>query len=338
MSNKRVLTGVKPTGDIHIGNYLGAMKPALKLAQESEDSFLFIADYHALNGMRDAEKIRNYTYAVAASWLALGLDPEQTVMYRQSDVPEVFELSSLLMNVTPKGLMNRAHSYKASVDKNRDLGKDGAELDEGINMGLYTYPILMAADILIAKAGVIPVGKDQIQHIEMTRDIAGSFNHLFADVFPMPDYKVQEDVGLIVGLDGRKMSKSYNNFIPLFETSKKRRKFVMKIVTDSKMPEDKKDPEESVICQLYQHFATADELAEMKEAFLKGGMGYGDAKQLLFEAMDRELAEPTEKYNNLMDNKSDIDDILAKGADRVHDIARATLNDARKAVGLNPSR
>src|SRR5690606_10362307 len=209
ISKARVLTGVKPTEAPHVGNYIGAIRPAIELAAQAAESYLFIADYHALNIIRDAKELKDYTYLVAASWLALGLDPERTVFYRQSDIPEIFEITTILSAVTPKGLMNRAHAYKAATDKNRDAGKEGNDLDLGINMGLYTYPILMAADILAPRGTVVPVGKDQIQHVEMTRDIAGSFNHLFGDVLTLPDFYVQESTGLLPGIDGQKMSKSY---------------------------------------------------------------------------------------------------------------------------------
>lgn len=334
MAQPRVLTGIKPTGQLHIGNYIGAIRPALALAEKSDDMFIFIADYHSLNAMRNPEEIRDYSYEILAAYIALGLDPSKATLYRQSDVPEIFELSTMLMNMAPKGLMNRAHAYKAAVDKNRALGKEGAELDEGINMGLYTYPILMAADILIAQADIVPVGKDQVQHIEMARDMAGTFNHLFGETFTIPDFEIQGEVGLIVGLDGQKMSKSYNNTIPIFETSKKRRKLIMKIVTDSKLPEEPKNPDESTICDIYKFFGTAEENAALRADFEKGGLGYGDAKQRLFEAVDRELAGPTEIYNELIADKKKLDDVLAAGAEKMAPIARETINKMRDAVGF----
>ena len=335
ISKQRVLTGVKPTEAPHIGNYIGAIRPAIALAEEAKESFLFIADYHALNIIRDAKELQDYTYLVAASWLALGLDPSKTVFYKQSDVPEIFEITTILSAVTPKGLMNRAHAYKAAVDKNKDMGREGADLDKGINMGLYTYPILMAADILAPRGTLVPVGKDQIQHVEMTRDIAGSFNHLFGDVLPLPDFFVQESTGLLPGIDGQKMSKSYGNHIPVFMGSKKRRKLVMKIVTDSKLPEEPKDADDSIIFQLFCHFANENEQAEMRKGFEDGGMGYGDAKQMLFEAIEKDLQEPSEKYAELCEDRDQIDKMLAEGAERAREETQKTLYEMRKVLGLS---
>ena len=334
LGKQRVLTGVKPTEAPHIGNYIGAIRPAIELAAQAEDSYLFIADYHALNIIRNAEELKEYTYLIAASWLALGLDAEKTAFYRQSDIPEIFEITTILSAVTPKGLMNRAHAYKAAIDKNKEAGRKGADLDYGINMGLYTYPILMAADILAPRGTLVPVGRDQIQHVEMTRDIAGSFNHLFGDILTLPDFYVQESTGLLPGLDGQKMSKSYGNHIPVFMDSKKRRKLIMKIVTDSKLPEEPKNPDENTIYQLYCHFATETERAEMRSGFEKGGMGYGDAKQLLFEAVERDLEEPSKIYNDLLADKKRIDTLLEKGAEKARETAVATLKDMRHAIGL----
>ena len=230
--------------------------------------------------------------------------------------------------------MNRSHAYKAMIDKNTAAGKTGSELDDGVNMGLYTYPILMAADILIAQSDIVPVGKDQIQHIEMTRDMAGSFNHLFGETFKLPEFQVQESAGAIPGLDGQKMSKSYNNIIPLFETNKRRQKLIMKIVTDSKLPEEPKDPESSTIYQLYTQFGTEAEIAEMKKAFEQGGMGYGDAKKLLAEAVNRELEGPTELYNEWLENRAKLDELLDAGAETARAVAKDTIRDVRKAIGV----
>ncbi len=334
MSQKRVLTGVKPTGTVHLGNYVGAIKPAVKLINDARDCFLFVADYHALNAVRDAKELKESSYSVAATYLAFGIDLDKTVFYRQSDIPQIFELATILAAVTPKGLMNRSHAYKAMIDKNTAAGKTGSELDDGVNMGLYTYPILMAADILIAQSDIVPVGKDQIQHIEMTRDMAGSFNHLFGETFKLPEFQVQESAGAIPGLDGQKMSKSYNNIIPLFETNKRRQKLIMKIVTDSKLPEEPKDPESSTIYQLYTQFGTEAEIAEMKKAFEQGGMGYGDAKKLLAEAVNRELEGPTELYNEWLENRAKLDELLDAGAETARAVAKDTIRDVRKAIGV----
>lgn len=332
---KTILTGVKPTGAPHIGNYIGAIRPALDLAAAHEKSFLFIADYHALNAVRDPAALKRDSYEVAACWLALGLDPAKTVFYRQSDVPEIFELTQLLAAVTPKGLMDRAHSYKAAVDKNREAGRDA---DADVNMGLYTYPILMAADILMMDTDIVPVGKDQVQHIEFARDMAGYFNHAFKDVFKLPEYKLAGDTGAILpGLDGRKMSKSYNNHIPVFMESKARRKLIMKIVTDSKLPEEPKDPDGNTIFQIYAEVADENAAREMRAAFEKGGMGYGDAKQKLFEALEAAFEQPTKIYNDYMADTSKIDALLAEGAEKARAVARQTLARARAAVGLKAS-
>ena len=334
MSTHRVLTGIKPTGTLHLGNYVGAMKPALKLVNNADDCFLFVADYHALNALRDKQQLRDYSYQIAAAYLALGLDTEKVTFYRQSDIPEIFELTTILSAITPKGHMNRAHAYKAMIDKNTELGKK--DVDEGVNMGLYTYPILMAADILIADADLVPVGKDQFQHVEIARDIAGSFNHLFGDTFVLPEHYVQDHAATIPGQDGRKMSKSYNNIIPLFEAPKRRKKMIMKIVTDSKLPEEPKDPDESTIYSLYLHFATEAEASEMRKAFEEGGMGYGDAKKLLAEVVERELADPTERYNEWMADTQKIDELLAEGAEKARHVTRKTLNRVRESIGMKP--
>jgi len=286
--------------------------------------------------MRDPKALKHHSYQIAACFLALGLDPDKTVFYNQSDIPEIFELTQMLCSVTPKGLMDRAHSYKASVDKNREEGRD---VDADINMGLYTYPILMTADILVAQAELIPVGKDQVQHVEFARDIAGYFNNTFSPVFKLPEYKLEETGGAILpGLDGRKMSKSYGNHIPVFMDSKARRKLVMKIVTDSKLPAESKNPDDNVIFQLYSHFAGSNEVAAMRADFERGGMGYGDAKQKLFEALELTFEKPTQLYNDYMADTRKIDELLAAGAEKARKVARETLSAAREAVGLKALR
>ena len=332
IKKQRVLTGVKPTELPHIGNYIGAIKPAIEQSKSAIESFLFIADYHALNIIREPEALREYSYQVAAAWLALGVDTNKTVFYRQSDIPEIFEISTILSAVTPKGLMNRAHAYKAAIDKNKEQNKK--DLDIGINMGLYTYPILMAADILTPKATLIPVGKDQVQHVEMTRDIAVAFNGIFGEVFVLPEFYINKETELLPGIDGRKMSKSYNNHIPLFMPSKKRRKLIMKIVTDSKVPEEPKDPDSCLVYQIYRHFADEKELQEMYFGFKNGGLGYGDAKQMLFEAIEREFSKPVEIYEELMGNKDKIDSILNNGVEKARDIAIKTLKETKNAIGI----
>ncbi len=335
--DKTILTGVKPTGAPHIGNYIGAIRPALQLAATHERSYLFIADYHALNAVHDPEALRRDSYQVAACWLALGLDLNKTVLYRQSEIPEIFELTQLLCAVTPKGLMDRAHSYKAAMDKNREEGRD--DPDHGVNMGLYTYPLLMAADILVAQTDIVPVGKDQVQHLEFTRDMAAYFNNAFLPVFKLPEYQLEKAAGdLLPGVDGRKMSKSYNNHIPVFMDSAARRKLVMKIVTDSKLPAEPKNADGSVIFRLYTHFAGNNEVQAMRDAFEKGGMGYGDAKQKLFEALELTFEKPTQIYNSYMTDTKKLDELLAAGADKARKIARETLSTAREAAGLKRLR
>lgn len=328
MSEKVVLTGIKPTGMPHLGNYVGALKPLIEQSK-TQKTFMFIADLHALNTIHDAAQIKQHTYEIAALMVALGLDLNNAILFRQSDISEIYHLNTLLTNVTPKGLMNRAHSYKAAMDKNIAIG---ADVDAGINMGLYTYPILMTADILLYNSDIVPVGADQKQHVEFARDIAGYFNKIYGDTFKMPEPVIGAETGLIPGLDGRKMSKSYDNIIPLFAPEKDLKKKIMRIITDSKLPEDKKDPDESTIYQLYKHFATDAEVAEFAEMFRRGGMGYGVAKTILFEKINSVLTEPRAKYEYLMSNTAEIDAILADGAKRAGAVARETLARVKKAM------
>ena len=325
-----ILTGVKPTGTPHLGNYFGAIKPAIDLMREPEaQCFYFIADYHALTTLQSAADMKKYFYEIACTWLAAGLDPEKAVFYRQSDIPEVFELTTILSNVTPKGLMNRAHSYKAAVDKNTAAGLD---TDAGINMGLYTYPILMAADILLYDTDVVPVGADQKQHVEFARDIAGYFNHVYGETFKLPEPMIGADTGIIPGLDGRKMSKSYDNVIPLFAPESELKKKIMRIITDSKLPEEPKNPDESTIFQLYRHFACESEIADLRARFERGGMGYGDAKRILFEKINSVLAAPRTEYERLMANTAELDAVLASGAARARSVAEKTYERVHRAM------
>ena len=330
--NKTILTGIKPTGQIHLGNYIGAIKPALELAKIPEyQAAYFVADYHGLTKIHNAEEFKELSYGIAATWLALGLDPEKVIFYRQSDVIEIFELNWILACFTPKGLMNRAHAYKGMVESNKQMDKD---LDYGVNMGIYTYPILMAADILMFKTNVVPVGKDQIQHVEIARDIAESFNHNYGDTFVLPSYQVQEETELLPGLDGRKMSKSYNNTIPLFEEPKKLQKLINKIKTDSLPPEAPKDPNTSIVFTLYKEFAEASEVEKMREQYLNG-ISWGEAKKELYNVMNRFLEEPREKYKMLMENPKVIDDILLSGAERARAVSKPFLKEVKGKIGLN---
>ena len=330
MSNteKTVLTGIKPTGTPHFGNYIGALKPLIEQSQ-TQKTFVFIADLHALNSIHDAKAIREYTYQAAALLIALGLNLENATLFRQSDIDEIYQLNSLLMNVTPKGLMNRAHSYKAAMDKNIAVGDD---VDAGINMGLYTYPILMTADILLYNSDIVPVGSDQKQHVEFARDIAGYFNKIYGETFKLPTPVIGQDTGLIPGLDGRKMSKSYDNTIPLMAPEKELKKKIMRIITDSKTPEEVKDPDESTIYQLYKHFATDSEIAEFAEMFRRGGMGYGTAKTILFDKVNSVLANARMEYERLMSNKNEIEQILQDGAMRARPVAAETMRRVKKAM------
>ncbi|MDR1839665.1 MAG: tryptophan--tRNA ligase [Treponema sp.] len=325
------LTGIKPTGELHIGNYFGAIKPALELAKEY-DARYFIADYHALNSVKNPVELKSTIRHVAAGWLASGLDPQKVIFYRQSSIPEVFELTTMLMAFTAKGLMNRAHAYKAAVQENNEKGGDQ---DAGVNMGLFTYPVLMAADIIIFDSDVVPVGKDQVQHIEMAQDIAQSVNANYgAQVLKVPQAAVQEDVAVVPGLDGRKMSKSYNNVIPLFAPENKLHKTIMRIITNSQSLEESKDPGESQIFQLYKLFADTSEQDTLAARYRAGGMGWGDAKEELFRVVNRCLTPIRERYDTIMADIPSLDKILEQGAERARPIAAATVKRFRKAAGI----
>lgn len=318
----RVLSGIQPSGKLHIGNYFGMMKPAIALQSEHE-AFLFIANYHALTTVDDPERLRQDTIDVALDFLACGLDPERTVFYRQCDVPEVTELTWLLSTVTPMGLLERCHSYKDKMAK-------------GIaaSHALFAYPVLMAADILAVQSDLVPVGRDQKQHVEVTRDIAMKFNQRFGEVFKLPEPVIQESVAVVPGIDGQKMSKSYDNHIELFGGLKATRKRVMKVVTDSKELEDVKDPSTCNVFALYRLFATEAECEAMKANYAAGGYGYGDAKKALFEVMTRELQPFREKREQLAGDLDFVEDVLQSGAARARVVVGATLGKARAAMGL----
>ncbi len=329
------LTGIKPTGIPHLGNYVGAIRPAIGLA-ERYDAYYFIADYHALTTVRDPALMDEYTRSVAATWLACGLDPDRTVFYRQSDIPETFELAWVFSCMTAKGLMNRAHAYKAAVDRNREAGEP--DLDAGVSMGLYNYPVLMAADIIVMEADVVPVGRDQMQHVEYARDIADRFNLAYGErhALTVPRHVVDEsaDANTMPGLDGRKMSKSYGNTIPLFAPAAELRSLLKKIKTDSTPLEEPKDPDSSSLFAIYRQFATDTQREDLRGRMLAGGIGWGHIKQELFEVLDAHLAGPRERYAELMADREGLDDILAAGAERARDRARAVLGDVRRAVGI----
>ncbi len=320
----RSLTGIQPSGMPHVGNLKGAIEPALRL-QATHEPFYFIASYHALTTTKDAEVLRQRQREVAMTWLAFGLDPQVTTLFLQQDVPEVCELSWILACFTPHGMAERAHAFKAA----RDVGRE-------VNLGTFFYPVLMAADILLYDSHVVPVGKDQKQHVEMARDIAQSLNHhCGAEVLVLPEPLIKEEVASVPGLDGRKMSKSYNNHLPLFLPPKQLRKRVMRIVTDSKGMEEPKDPENCTIFELYKLFATEAQQADLASRYLAGGLGYGHAKQELFEVLDAQLAGPRERFQELEASPERVDAILIEGAERARRVARITMDRVRSAVGLN---
>jgi tryptophanyl-tRNA synthetase len=318
----RSLTGIKPTGMPHLGNYLGMIRPALEMTS-SHQAFYFIADYHALTTLRSREDIARYTHEVTAAWLALGLDPERTVLFKQSDVPEVCELSWFLGCVTPLGMLKRAHAFKDAESKGTD-----------INGGTFFYPVLMAADILAYDSDVVPVGKDQKQHVEMARDMAVAFNHYFGDVLRVPRPVIRPDVATIPGTDGRKMSKSYGNTIPLFLPTKKLRKAIMRIKTDSTPLEEPKNPETCSVFELYRLFATSAQTDDLAARYCAGGMGYGHAKQELFEVMEAHFEGPRERFQHHLAHPETINDILADGGRRAKSVAGATLSRVRAATGI----
>lgn len=334
MSKKIVLTGVTPSGTPHLGNYIGAIKPAIEMVQNDQyECMYFIADQHSLIKLWDKKLRQQYIYEIASSWLALGLDPNKAHFYRQSDITEIMELNWILTSVAPKGLLNRAHAYKALVDQNSQEG--GVDPDKGITMGLFNYPILMAADILMFDAELVPVGKDQIQHIEIARDIANRFNHIYkTNSLKAPSALINEDSQTILGLDGRKMSKSYDNTIPIFSTEKKLRKQVMKIITNSQTPEEKKDPSNCTVFAIYKSIANENEIAILREQYLTGGLGWGDAKQILFEKINEYLADAREKYEYYVSNPKIVDDILNKGAAKVQPLAKTKLKEIKDIIGM----
>ena len=335
MAKQRVLTGITTTGTPHLGNYVGAIRPSIEASRDdSLDSFFFLADYHALIKCQDPELVRQSTKEIAATWLALGLDTDKALFYRQSDIPEIPELTWVLNCNAAKGLMNRAHAYKAAVQANEEAGEDP---DFAVTMGLFSYPVLMAADILMFNAHSIPVGRDQIQHVEMARDIAGRFNHNFADVFTLPEAAVDDNVAVLQGLDGRKMSKSYNNTIPLFLPEKQLRKHINKIKTNLLEPGEPKDADDSTVFQVWAAFADEAETARMRRDF-EEGIAWGEAKKQLFELINAELAPARERYNELMDDPGYIESMLLKGAERAREHSAALMAKVRDAVGISAIR
>ncbi len=329
----RVLTGITPSGTPHLGNYVGAIRPAIAASRaQGIESFFFLADLHSLIKAQEPERTQRSTLEIAASWLACGLDPEQVWFYRQSDIPETNELMWFLTVVASKGILNRAHAYKAAMDKNE---ADGLDQDAGISAGLFMYPVLMAADILIFKANRVPVGRDQIQHIEMARDFGQRFNHVYGkEYFPLPEVVIDEQVATLAGLDGRKMSKSYNNTIPLFAPREELKKLVFSILTDSRAPGEAKDTEGSPLFQMYQAFATPEQTAAFAAAFA-AGISWGDAKQQLFERVDAELSPLRERYDALMAEPEKIEALLRRRGQQLREqYAVPLLKELRHAVGL----
>ena len=322
MSKKRILSGIQPSGMLHIGNYFGAMKQYLELQEENE-SFIFIANYHALTSTKDSEALKQNTLEVALHYLAIGLDPEKTNLFIQSDVPEVCELSWILSTITPMGLLERCHSYKDKIAK-------GLSPDHG----LFAYPVLMASDILIYKSDIVPVGRDQKQHVEVARDVAIKFNNIYGEILTIPDVRIKDDTAIVPGIDGQKMSKSYDNYISLFEDEKTIKKQIMKIVTDSTPLEEPKDPDKCNVYAIYKLFASNDEISEMRKKYLNGGFGYGDAKKELLGKMLDYFGPARTKYQELKNNFDYVKDVLKKGAITAREIAVNTLNEVNEAVGI----
>lgn len=333
MSRERVLTGITTSGTPHLGNYVGAIRPAIEASRSGDvESFFFLADYHALIKCQDPDRVNQSTLEIAAAWIALGLDTDKVTFYRQSDIPEIPELTWLLTCMTAKGLMNRAHAYKGAVQANQEAGEDD---DTAISMGLFSYPILMAADILMFNAHRIPVGRDQIQHVEMARDIAQRFNHHYGEHFVLPAAQVDEDSAILQGLDGRKMSKSYGNTIPLFLTEKKLKKHINKIKTNLLEPGEPKDPDTSAVFQIWQAFASKSQVEAMRAEFTNG-IAWGEAKRQLFELVNEQLREPREKYLQLMENPEKVEAVLQQGAVKARQHSASLIAAVRSAVGIRP--
>jgi len=330
-NNTTMLTGIKPTGRPHLGNYLGTIRPALDQALRHK-SFFFIADYHALTTLQDPHRLNRLIDEVAATWLALGLDPGRDVFYRQSAVPEIFELTWILACTAAKGLLNRAHAYKAAVEANHSAGHDP---DANINAGLYSYPLLMAADILAFETDYVPVGRDQVQHVEIARDLAAAFNRAFGPVLKMPQALIRETAGTVTGLDGRKMSKSYGNEIPILALPHKLQGLAMRIVTDSRRPMDPKDPENCNAFAIYRHIAPQTDVDRVRKQYLEGGLAYQSIKEELGILLAEHFASARQRFAELMSDRKHIADILTLGAAKARTVASRTLARVRRAVGID---
>ena len=327
---KRILTGITPSGYPHLGNYIGAIKPSLDLLDEKCESFLFIADLHALIKISDPEQLNQLTHSIALAWMASGLDPQKTYFYRQSDVPEITELAWILSCITEKGLLNRSHAYKAAMDTNKASGRK--DTDEGISMGLFSYPLLMACDILAPNATHVPVGKDQKQHLEIARDIAEKFNNKYGQVFNIPEAVINVEK-TVLGTDGRKMSKSYNNIVPILSSEKDLKKSIMTIVTNSQEPGEKKDWKENTLFSIYSSFASDNQIADMKNKF-EDGIGWGDAKNIVFNDLNDLIKPISDKYLELESKKSDTEEILQTNAKEVRNHTQSLVNKVKELVGI----
>ena len=327
---KRILTGITPSGYPHLGNYIGAIKPSLDLLDEKCESFLFIADLHALIKISDPEQLNQLTHSIALAWMASGLDPQKTYFYRQSDVPEITELAWILSCITEKGLLNRSHAYKAAMDTNKASGRK--DTDEGISMGLFSYPLLMACDILAPNATHVPVGKDQKQHLEIARDIAEKFNNKYGQVFNIPEAVINVEK-TVLGTDGRKMSKSYNNIVPILSSEKDLKKSIMTIVTNSQEPGEKKDWKENTLFSIYSSFASDNQIADMKNKF-EDGIGWGDAKNIVFNDLNDLIKPIRDKYLELESNKSDTEEILQTNAKEVRNHTQPLIKEVKELVGI----
>ena len=327
---KRILTGITPSGYPHLGNYIGAIKPSLDLLDEKCESFLFIADLHALIKVWDPDKLNELSKKIAMAWLASGLDASKTFFYRQSDIPEITDLAWILSCVTEKGLLNRAHAYKAAVDQNKDSGKK--DYEDGVSLGLFSYPLLMACDILTPNATHVPVGKDQQQHLEIARDIALKFNNRYEEIFNLPEGVISSK-NFVQGIDGRKMSKSYNNIIPLLGTEEELKKSVMKIVTNSQEPGERKEWKDNTLFSIYSSFASDAQIEELKSKF-DNGIGWGDAKLVLFNDLNKMLLPIREEFQDLQTRENDIEELLQENAKKVRKFTIPFLERVKSAVGI----
>ena len=330
-SQNIALTGIKPSGKPHIGNYLGMIQPALALAERYR-AFYFIADYHALTTYKDRPTLQAHIQEAAATWLALGLDPKRVVFFRQSDIPEVFELAWVLACWAPKGLLNRAHAYKAALQSNLESNR---EADDGIHAGLFNYPLLMAADILLFSSDVVPVGQDQKQHIEIARDIAAAFNHQHGKILSLPEALIGDEVRIVPGIDGRKMSKTYNNTIPIFDEPAAIRKQVMRIVTDAKSPQEPKDPEQCRVFAIYRLFAQSTDVERRRHEYTHGGLAYSDIKRELAQIVAEKFAAQRAVYQSLLKDRAALDLVLAQGAIQARALAKPLMAKVRRSIGID---